>query len=420
MKDNEFRTMTPDEFAAEFAPAPAQTPDNYFIRNRETGKLELHFDKSTYDALDDAQKREIKSAFLWGRRSGCWISRAKEPNLWHAERVAKALGLIDAGTAGERLSFAEQQERKTERAQRRAERFDGYADSAAERGRRLQQPIENMRGDIAFFTQPNINSNAGRAFTRRRDRMFDAYEKGFKEFNKSAYYRDRAATARETADLRELRDKGFVSRRIAECESNLRKLRKNIAEYENDLMPKAQAGTLKHYDGTPFPAEAVQAQIDTWLDRMEAELDKLGYYQDALDALGGVTFSKENIKPGYVVKVQRWGDVRVLSTGPKNFTAAGTDSFALTHAYAEIVEVVSAQEETPKAHPFKAGETFTLRNGETHTIVKTTAKTVTLQDGKGNAYRATPKYRPIPAQRKFMWCLFVGHGAWAGETFYRD
>lgn len=418
MKDNEIRTMTPDEFAAGFA--PAKTPGDYFIRNRETGKLELHFDKATYDALNDGQKREIKSAFLWGRRSGCWISRAKEPNLWRAERVAKTLGLTDAGTIGERLSFAEQQERKTERAQRRAERFDGYADSAAERGRRLQQPIENMRGDIAFFTQPNINSNAGRAFTQRRDRMFNAYEKGFKEFNKSAYYRDRAATARETADLRELRDKGFVSRRIAECESNLRKLRKNIAEYENDLMPKAQAGTLKHYDGTPFHAEAVQAQIDTWLDRMEAELDKLGYYQDALDALGGVTFSKENIKPGYVVKVQRWGNVRVLSTGPKNFTAAAGSGLALTHAYAEIVEVVSAQEEVSKTHPFKVGESFALRNGETHTIVKATAKTVTLSDGKGNTYRATPKYRPIPAQRKSMWCLFVGSAVWAGETFCRD
>ena len=420
MTGEEIRIMTPDEFAAEFAPTPVQTPDDYFIRNRETGKLELHFGKSAYDALDDAQKREIKGAFLWGRRSGCWISRAKEPNLWHAERVAKTLGLADAGTTGERLSFAEQQERKAERAQRRAERFEGYADSAAERGRRLQQPIENMRGDIAFFTQPNINSSAGRAFTRRRDRMFDAYEKGFKEFNKSAYYRERAAIARETADRKELRDKGFINRRIVECESNLRKLRANIEKYENDLMPKAQAGTLKHYNGTPFSAGEVQAQMGTWLDRMEAELDKLGYYQDALDALGGVAYSKENIRPGYIVKVQCWGNVRVLSTGPKNFTAAGNDGFALTHAYAEIVEVVSAQEEAPKAHPFKVGETFTLRNGETHTIIKTTAKTVTLQDGKGNAYRATPKYRPIPAQRKFMWSLFVGHGAWMGEIFYRD
>ena len=40
MTSDEIRTMTPDEFAAEFAPASVQTPDDYFMRNRETGKLE--------------------------------------------------------------------------------------------------------------------------------------------------------------------------------------------------------------------------------------------------------------------------------------------------------------------------------------------------------------------------------------------
>ena len=183
--NNEIVTMTPDEFAAKFA--PAATPDSYFIRNRETGKLELHFDKADYDDLTDDQKREIKSAFLWGRRSGCWISRCKEPNLWRAEKIAKALGLADGGTTGERLSFAEQQERKAEKAERRAERFECAADAAEARGEALQKPINDMRGDIAFFTQPNINSSAGRAFTRQRERMFAAYESGFKEFNKSAY-----------------------------------------------------------------------------------------------------------------------------------------------------------------------------------------------------------------------------------------
>ena len=183
--NNEIVTMTPDEFAAKFA--PAATPDSYFIRNRETGKLELHFDKADYDDLTDDQKREIKGAFLWGRRSGCWISRCKEPNLWRAEKIAKALGLADGGTTGERLSFAEQQERKAEKAERRAERFECAADAAEARGEALQKPINDMRGDIAFFTQPNINSSAGRAFTRQRERMFAAYESGFKEFNKSAY-----------------------------------------------------------------------------------------------------------------------------------------------------------------------------------------------------------------------------------------
>ena len=75
--------------------------ENYFILNKETGKLELHFEKSTYAALTDAQKSEIKSNFLWGRRSGCWISRAKEPNLYYARKVAESIGLEDAGTEGE-------------------------------------------------------------------------------------------------------------------------------------------------------------------------------------------------------------------------------------------------------------------------------------------------------------------------------
>ena len=79
---------------------------NYFILNLETGKLELHFEKAAYMALSAAQKNEIKNKFLWGRNSGCWISRAKEPNLAWAIRCAEKLGLQDAGKTGERLSFA--------------------------------------------------------------------------------------------------------------------------------------------------------------------------------------------------------------------------------------------------------------------------------------------------------------------------
>lgn len=152
---------------------------SYYIHNRETGKMELHFDKSEYDVLTDEQRSEIKSAFLWGRRSGCWISRAKEPNLWRAERVAQSIGLGDGGEQGERLSFAEQQERKAERAEHRAERLEIKADAACAKGEALQKPINDGHGDIAFFTQPNINTSAGRKFTRQRDKMFAAFEKGF-------------------------------------------------------------------------------------------------------------------------------------------------------------------------------------------------------------------------------------------------
>jgi len=179
--------------------------DNYFIINRETGKLELHFDKSTYMGLDDSEKATIKSNFLWGRKSGCWISRAKVPNLSSAQRVAESLGLENAGSTGERLSFAEQMERKQERAERRAGRYEARADAAEKRGETLQAPINSMHGDIAFFTQPNINTSAGRAFTRRRERMFAAFDRGVQEFQKSEYWRERAAAALPAGRRRERR-----------------------------------------------------------------------------------------------------------------------------------------------------------------------------------------------------------------------
>lgn len=318
---------------------------NSFVHNNETRKLELHCDKAFYAALTDAQKQSIKSAFLWGRRSGCWISRCKEPNLWSVEKIAKALGLADGGTTGERLSFAEQQERKAEKAERRAERLENAASRAEARGEALQKPITDMRGDVAFFTQPNINSSAGRAFTRQRDRMFAAYEAGFKEFNKSDYYRARAAIAHNTAAQKGLQDKGFISRRVAECESSLRKLRKNIDHYDDLKQRLGRGETIKRISGELLSLDTVNEWIETTLDRMEAQLDKLGYYQDALDALGGVEFSQENVKPGYIVQVKHFGACRVVSTGPKNITyRIGVDGVVLTAAYAEIGGIVKAEE----------------------------------------------------------------------------
>lgn len=373
---------------------------NSFVHNNETGKLELHFDKAEYDALSDAQKQSIKSAFLWGRRSGCWISRCKEPNLWSAEKIAKALGLADGGTTGERLSFAEQQERKAEKAEHRAERFEASADRAAARGEALQKPINDMHGDVAFFTQPNINSSAGRAFTRKRDRMFAAYEAGFKEFNKSAYYRNRAATARDTAAQKGLQDKGFICRRIAECKTALRKLKKDVERYEGFQQQIEQGTTVQRLNGDQLSLDTVNDWIASTLDRMEAQLDKLGYYQDALDALGGVVFSQENIKPGYIVQVKHFGACRVVSTGPKNITyQPGVDGVVLTAAYAEISGIVKAEEKAAEAHPFRVGDTFTCsrwnrEKGDVDVlefrIIRATDKSVTIQTGNEKPFVRKP------------------------------
>lgn len=141
--------------------------NRHYIFNLETTKIELHFDKAEYDALSDAQKQEIKSAFLWSNRGKCWVSRAKEPNLWRAKQVASKqvaskLGFTAEQREGERLTFAEQLERQAERAEARAERYEQYAENAEKRGDQLQKPLQSMHGDIAFLrSQTSIAPLAG-------------------------------------------------------------------------------------------------------------------------------------------------------------------------------------------------------------------------------------------------------------------
>ena len=385
----------------------------YYVLNLETSKLELHFDKTAYDALDDAQKGKIRSAFLWSGRSKCWVSRAKEPNLWRAEGIAKDIGLENKGKEGERISFAEQLERKQERAEERAERYEGYAQNAEKRGESLQKPLDSMHGDIAFFTQPNINSSAGRAFTRQREKMYAAYERGLKEFNKSEYYRDRAETARITANKSELQNKGFVCRRIKESDKVVRDLKKAV-DAQTAMVQRIEAGeTLKRYGGEVITLEQAQERLETLHDRLEVGLDKLGFYQDCLDALGGVTFSQENIKPGYIIKASQWGVCRVVSTGPKNLSIA-LSAGVVGITYAEILAVVEMKEESLEAHPFKVGDSFECKrwSGEKRCfenvvfkIIRTTEVSVTLQVEGEKPFVRKPKR--VTLQTGWHWRLSI-------------
>lgn len=317
--------------------------ENYFVYNAETGKIELHFEKDIYQALPEESKKSIKSSFLWGRRSGCWISRAKFPNLYWPRECAKSLGLVDGGTVGERRSYAEQMEEKAEKAERRAERYENRAAAAETRAEELQKPIRDMHGDISFFTQPNINTSAGRSFTRRRERMFESFEKGFEEYNKSAYWKERAAVAKNTAAMAGLNDKAFVGRRIAEREKDIRALKRSLDEFTQILEKSDRDGgePVDRY-GTKLSRDRIESNIERWTDMLEAKLDELGFYQDCMDRLGGVKYSKDTVKIGDRVKIRGcWGTV--AGRGPKNVKFVDDNwPFAMSYPYAEIQEYQAA------------------------------------------------------------------------------
>jgi len=368
-----------------------------YIFNLETTKIELHFEKSEYAAMPEEQKTLLKGAFLFSGRSKCWVSRAKEPNLWRAKEVAKKLGFVEEQREGERLTYAEQLERQSERAEERADRYDGYAANAVSRAEQLQKPLNAMHGDIAFFTQPNINSSAGRAFKNRRERMFNQYHKGFEEYRKSDYFKDRAATARGTASQAQFENPAYLDRRIKECKKELRNREKNIIHYEELLHAIENGEEKKRYNGELITADETASWLERELELVEKAMDKQGYLENCLDKLGGIRFSKDNIKVGYIVRIGHREQVEIISTGPVNvgyrILTGGAAGMTLTAAYAEISEIVKAvaPEEVP-THPFKVGEQFTAKvwdgslgfgkgryNNAVYEIVKASSKTISLK-----------------------------------------
>jgi hypothetical protein len=295
----------------------------------------------------------------------CWVSRAKEPNLWRAKEVAKKLGFTEEQREGERLSFGEQLERQTERAEARADRYDGYAENAAKRGEGLQKEMNSFRGDIAFFTQPNINSSGGRAFKSYREKVYDRYHRGFEEYRKSGYFKDRAQTARETASQAQYDDPAYLNRRIKECKKEIRAREKNIIKYEETLFKLENGEELKNYKGEILTVEQVKSGLQYQLELVEKAMDKQAYLENCLDECGGIQFNKENIKVGYIVRLRDgFGHmVEVIGTGTENISylilEGGAKGMTLTAAYAEIKELVKAVDKTDRStHPFKVGEQF--------------------------------------------------------------
>ena len=140
------------------------------------------------------------------------------------------------------------------------------------------------------------------------------------EYRKSEYYKDRAETARATANQTQLQNPVYIANRIKECNSTIKKLQSNIINYENKLYRIEQGEELKNYKGEILTAEQYQNWIDETLEKMEYEIDKLAFMENALDEIGGNRFSKENIKVGYIVKLRRWGNCEITSTGPKKYT----------------------------------------------------------------------------------------------------
>lgn len=325
--------------------------EGHYIENLETRRLELHFEKKDYQELDTSIQKEIKSACVFSRHAGAWVSRTQK-NHYRSLQLAKKLGLEDHGQKGEKLSFEEQQEIKQEKAERRAERFEGYKKNSEKRQKDLQAEFNTMRKDWSWLTQPNINSSAGRAFTNQRNKVVARYEKGFEEMKKQNYFSDRIANAERTAEAKQFENPAFLGRRIKECEAQIRDYQRTIESFEVVL----KAGEERRYLDGQY--QMVKLTDDEkikysgiclkYMERIEEETDKLNFYQTKLSETGQ-DFSKETLKERKATHINYRGKIYpIKSLNNKSVTILNwlsIGSWTRTIAYTSINAIYTEEDQ---------------------------------------------------------------------------
>lgn len=157
---------------------------------------------------------------------------------------------------------------------------------------------------------------------------------------------------------------------------------------------------------------------------IENAISKSIYYHECLEETGGVAFSKDNIKIGYIVKIRKWGNCKVIGTGKVNTifdVMAVPGGVPLKDTYAEIESIVS---DTVDPHPFKVGETYTVqvwsntearRIDKEYTVTKITEEKVAIKSGSDRAI--TKKPRKFRTGEGYCWAIGVADGI--GGTIYK-
>ncbi|MDU3324489.1 MAG: DUF3560 domain-containing protein [Escherichia coli] len=341
-----------------------------YIFNKETQKIELPLTKEEYNDLSQELKREIKGAFLFSGKAQAWVSRSTK-NHYRAIRVAKLLGFENEEVKGKMLSFTEEIDRKIEKAELRQERYIELADGAVKKAEGLQNEFNSFRGDIAFLTQPIIRGHKGsESFGKQRERIMNRYTKGLDEYRKSEYFRSKAEDMKNIINGEKFKNRVYLNNRINECKKNIKVYEKNITWAENNNLNK----------------------VSYWLEKLEYEVDKLAFMENALDKIGGIKFSKDDLKPGYYVLIREiWSEILKLNkkTVEVQPLQSNLKCFILKYEYGEISEMKipkGFKEKEEIKNPYNVGDIVVAtsyagsRIMYAYQVIKVTLKCVVIKE----------------------------------------
>lgn len=252
----------------------------------------------TGTARGDRQLIDLLKAngFRWSRRLEAWYL----PRTWREATRRVRVDAVLAG-AGELVELVEVDQprrcaadRETERRARAAERADRLetrADrSAAEEERRWR--AFRQLGDGIPFGQPVLVGHHSETRHRRHLARMDAHlEASYRAGQKAEAARAAADHARFVATGQE--SVVTIGNRLARAEAEQRRLRRRLD------------GTGQRIHGEDHPAEGTYRH--RLLVRLAELDDELAYDRGKLEAVGGVVYGRDNVRPGDFVRIrEQW------------------------------------------------------------------------------------------------------------------
>jgi hypothetical protein len=295
------------------------SPEDNKIRLRSVARLP----KELYDRVKAA-------GFHWAPRQELFVAP-----MWTPERADLAFELCgDIGDEDTSL---------VERAEERAERFEGYQEKRADDAERAHEAVAAIADNIPLGQPILVGHHSERHARKDAERIKSGMRKAIKLWETSKYWERRAAGALRLAKYKE--DPGVRHRRIKGLEADLRKHEKERSksiggiQFWSSTLTRDQALKIANYDrALPFGTwsaldkneitveEATKRAVEAhtrnaeWRERWIAHIqNRLTYERAMLGETGDIAVHREgfDVKPGgQVLERHGWCVVlRVNKTG---------------------------------------------------------------------------------------------------------
>ncbi len=273
---------------------------------------------ATYDPADDkirisASQRldaetyaRVKSAgYGWAPKQGVFYA------VWTPEREDVALDL--AGEIGDEDTTL------VERAEQRAERFEGYHENRTEDAERAHKAVSAIADGIPFGQPILVGHHSERHARRDAEKIENGMRRAVKMWETAQYWQSRAAGALAHAKYKEL--PAVRERRIKGLESDLRKQDKYIQESEMWLKLWRACGEEQDKEKKASVALKIAGMCHLTLARKEGDKEGFDQRPSAYNALRGdypnlyaprtleeVLAAAERAYPRSIAHHTRWAD----------------------------------------------------------------------------------------------------------------